>query len=86
MRAGPDDKQVVVRTEVRGKGDRSSSTTASRRGDDGWKIYDVNVLGVAGAELHQQLCAGDRRQRHRRLIAKLAERNKSAAANNGTKS
>jgi phospholipid transport system substrate-binding protein len=48
-RAAPEDKEVVVRTEVRGRGDpiqldyRLEKTPGAGAG---WKIYNLNVLGV----------------------------------------
>jgi phospholipid transport system substrate-binding protein len=86
MRANPDDKDVVVRTEVRGKGDPIQLDYRLEKKDDGWKIYDVNVLGVwlvqnYTSSFAQEIGANGIDG----LIAKLAERNK-AAAGNGTKS
>ena len=49
MRAAPEDTEVVVRTEVRGRGDpiqldyRLEKTAGQGAG---WKIYNLNVLGV----------------------------------------
>jgi phospholipid transport system substrate-binding protein len=49
FRASSDDKEVVVRTEVRGRGDpiqldyRLEKTPGVGAG---WKIYNLNVLGV----------------------------------------
>lgn len=49
LRASPDDKEVVVRTEVKGRGDpiqldyRMEKTPGEGAG---WKIYNLNVLGV----------------------------------------
>ncbi len=88
MRAGPDDKDVVVRTEVRGKGDPIQLDYRLEKRDDGWKIYDVNVLGVwlvqnYTSSFAQEIGASGIDG----LIAKLAERNKAAASGgNGTKS
>ncbi|WP_415148108.1 MlaC/ttg2D family ABC transporter substrate-binding protein [Piscinibacter sp.] len=86
MRANPDDKDVVVRTEVRGKGDPIQLDYRLEKKDDGWKIYDVNVLGVwlvqnYTSSFAQEIGAGGIDG----LIAKLAERNKSAAGG-GSKS
>ena len=86
MRASPDDKDVVVRTEVRGKGDPIQLDYRLEKKDDGWRIYDVNVLGVwlvqnYTSSFAQEIGANGIDG----LIAKLAERNK-AAAGNGTKS
>jgi phospholipid transport system substrate-binding protein len=46
MRTNPDDKEVVVRTEVKGRGDPIQLDYRLEQTPDGWKIYDVNVLGV----------------------------------------
>ena len=86
MRSRPEDEEVVVRTEVRGKGDPIQLDYRLEKKDDGWKIYDVNVLGVwlvqnYTSSFAQEIGANGIDG----LIAKLAERNKSAAAN-GTKS
>jgi phospholipid transport system substrate-binding protein len=87
MRAGPDDKDVVVKTEVRGKGDPIQLDYRLEKRDDGWKIYDVNVLGVwlvqnYTSSFAQEIGANGIDG----LIAKLAERNKAAGGNGGAKS
>ena len=81
MRGGADDTEVVVRTEVRGKGDPIQLDYRLEKTPDGWKIYDVNVLGVWLVENYrnsfaQEISAGGIDG----LIAKLAERNKTAKA------
>ena len=81
MRGGADDAEVVVRTEVRGKGDPIQLDYRLEKTPDGWKIYDVNVLGVWLVENYrnsfaQEISAGGIDG----LIAKLAERNKAAKA------
>jgi phospholipid transport system substrate-binding protein len=49
LRASPDDKEVVVRTDIRGRGDpvqldyRVQKTPGQGAG---WKIFDLNVMGV----------------------------------------
>lgn len=49
LRASPEDAEIVVRTEVRGKGEpiqldyRLEKTPGS---GSGWKIYNLNVMGV----------------------------------------
>jgi len=51
MRSAPEDREVVVRTEVKGKG-RAEPIQLDYRLEKspgeglGWKIYDLNVLGV----------------------------------------
>jgi phospholipid transport system substrate-binding protein len=79
MRAGADDAEVVVRTEVKGKGEPIQLDYRLEKSPEGWKIYDVNVLGVWLVEQYrssfaQEINAGGVDG----LIAKLAERNKSA--------
>jgi phospholipid transport system substrate-binding protein len=46
LRAQPTDTEVVVRTEIRGKGDPIQLDYRLEKLPDGWKIYDVNVLGI----------------------------------------
>ena len=46
MRAGAGDTEVVVRTEIKGRGDPIQLDYRLEKSDSGWKIYDVNVLGV----------------------------------------
>ena len=49
MRSQPGDTDVVVRTEVKepkGKGEPVQLDYRLEKSGDGWKIYDVNVLGV----------------------------------------
>lgn len=81
MRAKPEDTEVVVRTEVRGKGEPIQLDYRLEKAEgDAWKIYDVNVLGVWLVEQYrssfaQEISAGGIDG----LIAKLAERNKAPA-------
>jgi phospholipid transport system substrate-binding protein len=77
LRANPGDAEVVVRTEVRGKGEPIQLDYRLEKAGDSWKIYDVNVLGVWLVEqyrtaFNQEITAGGIDG----LIAKLAERNK----------
>ena len=86
MRGGAEDAEVVVRTEVRGKGDPIQLDYRLEKSPAGWKIYDVNVLGIWLVENYrnsfaQEISAGGIDG----LIAKMAERNK-AAAGGGSKS
>ncbi|MEO3692623.1 MlaC/ttg2D family ABC transporter substrate-binding protein [Roseateles paludis] len=46
LRAQPGDPEVVVRTEIRGKGDPVQLDYRLAKMGDVWKIYDVNVLGI----------------------------------------
>ena len=81
MRSSPEDKEVVVKTEVRGKGDPLQLDYRLEKGDAGWKIYDVNVLGVWLVENYKNSFAQEIGANGiDGLIAKLTERNKAAAA------
>jgi phospholipid transport system substrate-binding protein len=81
MRAAPTDNEVVVRTEIRGKGDPIQLDYRLEKAADGWKIYDVNVLGVWLVENYRNSFAQEIGANGiDGLIAKMAERNKSAAA------
>jgi phospholipid transport system substrate-binding protein len=79
MRSAPEDNEVVVRTEVRGKGDPIQLDYRLEKAADGWKIYDVNVLGVWLVENYRNSFAQEiSASGIDGLIAKLAERNKAA--------
>ena len=81
MRGGADDNEVVVRTEVRGKGDPVQLDYRLEKSGTAWKIYDVNVLGVWLVENYRNSFAQEiNASGIDGLINKLAERNKSAAA------
>jgi phospholipid transport system substrate-binding protein len=81
MRAAPTDNEVVVRTEIRGKGDPIQLDYRLEKAADSWKIYDVNVLGVWLVENYRNSFAQEIGANGiDGLIAKLAERNKAAAA------
>lgn len=81
MRSTPQDTEVVVRTEVRGKGDPVQLDYRLEKAGDTWKIYDVNVLGVWLVENYRNSFAQEiGASGIDGLIAKLAERNKAAAA------
>ena len=84
MRSGsPADPEVVVRTEIRGRGEpiqldyRLEKTPGQGAG---WKIYNLNVLGVWLVETYRsQFSAEINAKGVDGLIASLAERNKSNA-------
>jgi phospholipid transport system substrate-binding protein len=80
LRAAAGDAEVLVRTEIRGKGDPIQLDYRLEKAGDGWKIYDVNVMGIWLVENYrntfaQEISAGGIDG----LIARLAERNKAAA-------
>jgi phospholipid transport system substrate-binding protein len=81
MRSNPEDQEVVVRTEIRGRGDPIQLDYRLEKAAAGWKIYDVNVLGVWLVENYRNSFAQEISAAGiDGLIAKLAERNKAAAA------
>jgi len=81
MRSSPQDTDVLVRTEIRGRGDpiqldyRLEKTPGQGAG---WKIYNLNVLGVWLVETYRsQFAAEINAKGLDGLIASLSERNKS---------
>lgn len=81
MRGSPDDPEVVVRSEIRGGGDPIQLDYRLEKTSNGWKIYDVNVLGVWLVENYRSSFAQEIGANGiDGLIAKLAERNKSAGS------
>ena len=81
MRSKPEDTEVVVRSEVRGKGEPIQLDYRLEESDSGWKIYDLNVLGVWLVETYKSQFAQEINTKGiDGLIANLVQRNKSAAA------
>ena len=81
LRAAPEDTEVVVRTEIRGKGDPVQLDYRLEKVGAEWKIYDVNVLGIWLADQYknsfsQEIGANGIDG----LIKALADRNKKAVA------
>lgn len=81
QRSAPADTDVVVRTEIRGRGDpiqldyRLEKTPGQGAG---WKIYNLNILGVWMVETYRNQFAQEINAKGvEGLIAALAERNKS---------
>ncbi len=80
LRASPDDMKVVVRTLVRGRGDPIQLDYRLEKTPEGWKIYDVNVLGAWLVQNYQSSFSQDIAALGLDgLINKLAERNKQLA-------
>lgn len=46
LRGSPEDTEVVVRTEIRGKGEPIQLDYRLEKIGAVWKIYDINVLGI----------------------------------------
>jgi phospholipid transport system substrate-binding protein len=79
LRSAPEDTEVIVRSEVKGRGDPIQLDYRMEKSATGWKIYDLNVLGVwlvetYRAQFAQEINAGGIDG----LITKLTDRNKSA--------
>jgi phospholipid transport system substrate-binding protein len=87
MRGSASDPEVVVKTEIRGQGDPVQLDYRLEKAGDGWKIYDVNVMGVWLVENYRNSFAQEIGANGiDGLIGKLAERNKAAAAGGTTRS
>jgi len=81
MRSKPEDTEVVVRSEVRGKGDPIQLDYRMEKAAVGWKIYDINVLGVWLVETYRTQFAQEINAKGiDGLIASLVQRNKSNVA------
>jgi phospholipid transport system substrate-binding protein len=81
LRAAAEDKEVVVRSEVRGRGDpvqldyRLEKTPGEGAG---WKIYNLNVMGIWLVETYRSQFSQEINAKGLDgLIAALAQRNKS---------
>ncbi len=76
--AAPTDTEVVVRTEVVGNGDPVQLDYRMEKLPSGWKIYDLNVLGVWLVETYRTQFAQEINAKGvDGLIASLAQRNKT---------
>lgn len=76
-----DSGELVVRTEVRGKGDPLQLDYRLEKAGDGWKIYDVNVGGFWLVEAYKGQFAKDLGQGGLdALITALSNKNKSLAS------
>ena len=81
LRATAEDKEVLVRTEVRGKGDPIQlDYRVEKMADGAWKVYNMNVMGIWLVENYKTQFAQEINSKGMDgLIASLAERNKSNA-------
>ena len=81
MRGSPTDTDVVVRSEIRGRGDPIQLDYRLEKTASGWKIYNLNVLGVWLVETYRsQFTQEVNAKGIDGLIASIAERNKANAA------
>ena len=80
MRSSPADTEVVVRSEIRGRGEPIQLDYRLEKTPGGWKIYDLNVLGIWLVETYRSQFAQEINSKGLDgLIASLAQRNKSNA-------
>ena len=84
LRAAPTDTDVIVRSEIRGRGEpiqleyRLEKTPGQ---GTGWKIYNLNVLGVWLVETYRSQFSQEINAKGvDGLIASMAERNRANAA------
>ena len=82
LRAAEADTEVVVRSEVLGRGDPVQLDYRMEKTPSGWKIYDLNVLGVWLVETYRTQFAQEISAKGIDvLISSLSERNKSNTGN-----
>ena len=80
LRAAPTDTEVTVRTQVVGRGDPVQLDYRMEKTPTGWKIYDLNVLGVWLVETYRTQFAQEISANGiDGLIASLSQRNKTNA-------
>lgn len=81
LRAAAEDTEVVVKTEIRGKGDPIQLDYRLEKTSGTWKIYDVNVLGIWLADQYRNSFAQEIGANGiDGLIKSLADKNAKAAA------
>jgi len=81
LRAAPDDKEVVVKTVVIGRGDPIPLDYRLEKTANGWKVYDMNIMGVWLVEAYRNQFANQISQNGvEGLVKFLQDRNKQLAA------
>lgn len=81
LRAAPDDKEVVVKTVVIGRGDPVPLDYRLEKTSNGWKVYDMNIMGVWLVEAYRNQFANQISQNGvDGLVKFLQDRNKQLAA------
>jgi phospholipid transport system substrate-binding protein len=79
LRAAAEDTEVVVKSEIKGRGDPIQLDYRMEKTAAGWKIYDLNVLGVWLVETYRSQFAQEINANGvDGLVSKLEQRNKSA--------
>ena len=81
LRAEAGDTEVIVRTEVLGRGDPAQLDYRMEQTPTGWKIYDLNVMGVWLVETYRTQFAQEISAKGiDGLISALSQRNKANAS------
>lgn len=81
MRASPEDTEVVVKTEIRGKGEPIQLEYRLEKAGAVWKIYDINVLGIWLADQYRNSFAQEIGANGiEGLIKSLADKNAKATS------
>lgn len=84
MRSRAEDTEVVVRSEVRGRGEPIQLDYRVEKTANGWKIYDLNVLGVWLVDTYRSQFAQEINAKGiDGLISTLSQRNKANTAKSG---
>ena len=80
LRAAPGDNDVTVRTEVLGRGQPVQLDYRMEKTPEGWKIYDLNVLGIWLVQTYRTQFAQEVSANGLDgLIASMAQRNQTNA-------
>jgi phospholipid transport system substrate-binding protein len=83
-RMAADDKEVIVRTEIRGRGDPIQLDYRLEKAADAWRIYNLNVMGVWLVDTYRSQFAQEINATGLDgLIAVLTKRNAANAAKKG---
>ena len=81
LRAAPDDKEVIVKTVVLGRGDPVPLDYRLEKTDKGWKVYDMNIMGVWLVEAYRNQFSNQISQSGiDGLVKFLQDRNKQLAS------
>ena len=81
LRAAPDDQEVVVKTVVLGRGDPVPLDYRLEKTPNGWKVYDMNIMGVWLIEAYRNQFSNQISQNGiDGLVKFLQDRNKQLAS------
>ena len=81
LRASPDDKEVVVKTVVLGRGDPVPLDYRLEKTANGWKVYDMNIMGVWLVEAYRNQFSNQISQNGiEGLVKFLQDRNKQLSS------